>query len=122
MPASVIPMGGKRQGKYVLLEACLPQRPPQRIGVLLVDPAADRVWIRLRGKYDDLAEPEDVEVLEALEGDLRQRAREMGAAAWLEWLEDSLSNVLRVSDREAVEVDAFSRALERLYGEHVEPV
>jgi len=119
MPASVIQMGGKRQGQYVLLEACLPERPPQRIGVLLVDPAADRAWIRLRGKYDDLAEPEDAEVLEALEEDLRQRAREMGAAAWLEWLEDTLSNVLRVSDREAVEVDAFSRALERIYGEHV---
>jgi phage repressor protein C with HTH and peptisase S24 domain len=46
----------------------------------------------------------------------------MGAGAWLDWLEDSLSNVLRVSDREPVQVDAFSRVLERLYTGLVEPV
>lgn len=122
MPASVIPIGGKREGSYVLLEACLPQQPPRTIGVLLVDAGADRAWIRLRGKYDDLADPEDVEVLEALEEALHQQARDMGANAWLGWLEDSLSSVLRVSDREVIHVDAFSRALERLYAEHVEPV
>jgi hypothetical protein len=35
-------------------------------------------------------------------------------------LEDSLSNTLRVSPRESVSVDAFSRVLDRLYREHVE--
>ena len=122
MPASVIPISGKREGQYVLLEACLPQRPPQTIGVFLLDASADRAWIRLRRNYDDLAEPDDAEVLQAIEEDLRKRAGEMGAAAWLEWLEDTFSNVLQLSDREAIQVDAFSRALERLYGEYVEPV
>ena len=35
-------------------------------------------------------------------------------------LEDTLSNTLRVSPRETVSVDAFSRVLDRLYREHVE--
>jgi phage repressor protein C with HTH and peptisase S24 domain len=45
---------------------------------------------------------------------------ESGAEVFLQTLEDSLSNTLRVSPRESVPVDAFSRVLDRLYREHVE--
>jgi len=120
MPASVIPMGVRREGAYVLVEAALPERPPQAIGVLLLDPAGARGWVRLRRRYDALAEPGDAEVLEALEEDLRARMAEMGAPSCLTWLEDTLSNVLRVSERRIVPVDSFTRVLDRLYAEHVE--
>ena len=120
MPASVIPISGRR-GTYVLLEAVLPGRPPHNIGVLLNDPAGDRAWVRMRPHYDDIAEPEDAEVLESLEEDIRRHADEMGAEAYLASLEDSLSNVVRVSERQAVTVDSFTRVLDRLYTEHVEP-
>jgi phage repressor protein C with HTH and peptisase S24 domain len=46
----------------------------------------------------------------------------MGASALLDWLEDSLSNALRVSERQSVAVDSFTRVLDRLYGENVAPV
>jgi SOS-response transcriptional repressor LexA len=87
-----------------------------------VDPAADRAWVRLRQRYESIAAPEDAEVLEALEQDIRARSAERGAEAFLAWLEDSLSNALRVSERCSVDVDAFSRVLERLFSEHVEKV
>jgi SOS-response transcriptional repressor LexA len=122
MPASVIPISGKREGTYVLLEAVLPGRAPRTIGVVLIDPANDRGWVRLKPRYDDCADPEDAEVLEALETDLRRRIEEGGAEACLAAMEDSLSNVLRVSERRTLMVDAFSRFLDRLYREHVEPV
>jgi len=122
MPSSVISISGKREGQYMLLEACLPGRAPCTIGVLLADPATDRAWLRLRRRFDDLAAPEDAEVLEALEPDLRQRLADWGAARWLEWMEDSLSNVLRIGQRHTVVVDAFSRVLDRLYDSHVERV
>ena len=122
MPASVTPISARRKGTYVLLEAALPARPVQTIGVLLVDPAADRAWVRLRQRYESIAAPEDAEVLEALEEDIRARSAEMGAEAFLAWLEDSLSNALRVSERRGVDVDAFSRVVERLYHQHVEKV
>lgn len=122
MPSSVISISGRREGEYVLLEACLPARAPRNIGVLLVDPASDRAWLRLRRRFDDLAAPEDAEVLEALEPDLRQRLAESGAALWLRWMEDSLSNVLRISERRMVAVDAFSRVLDRLYDSYVEKI
>jgi SOS-response transcriptional repressor LexA len=122
MPASVVSITGNRPGTYVLLEAVLPGEAPRQIGVILIDPATDRGWVKLRGRYDDFAAPEDIEVLDALESDLRNKLAEMGAERCLASLEDSLSNVLRVGERQAVAVDAFSRVIERLYGEHVEPV
>ena len=122
MPASVVPINACREGTYVLLEAALPGRPARAVGVLLLDPAGGRFWVRMRPRYDDLAEPEDAEVLEALEDDIRTQAQRMGAEGCLASLEDSLSNVLRVSDRRTVAVDAFTRVLDRLYGENVDPV
>jgi SOS-response transcriptional repressor LexA len=91
----------------------------QNIGVLLIDPESGKGWLRMRREYGDVADPEDAAVLEALEEDIRGRIGEMGAGAFLESLEDSLSNAVRVSERQAVTVDAFTRVLERLYEEHV---
>jgi hypothetical protein len=87
MPASVVSISGRREGVYVLVEAALPGRAPRNIGVILTDVAEDRSWLRLRERYDDLAEPEDAEVLEALEDDLRGKLAESGAEAFLRWLE-----------------------------------
>jgi SOS-response transcriptional repressor LexA len=117
-PATVIPIAGQRQGVFVVLEAALPERPLTPIGVLLIDPASDRGWVRLRERFDDLTD--DPAVLEALEPHLRSCLAEHGAEAFLQSLEDSLSNVLRVSGRQAIGVDAFTRVLEKIYGEHVE--
>src|SRR6516164_9122935 len=120
MPASVVPLRARREGTYVFLEAVLPERPAQNIGVLLFDLESDRAWLRMRGDYTELADLDDAEVLEALEQDIQERLAEMGAAACLAWLEDTLSNVLRVSDRRTIAVDSFTRAVERLYSGHVE--
>jgi SOS-response transcriptional repressor LexA len=120
LPASVTSIAARRQGIYVLLEAHLPGQPAFPIGVYLVDPASGRLWLRMRRAYDGLAGPDDIEVLEAIEEDIRSRAAELGSEAFLQWIEDSLSNVVRVSQRQTVEVDAFSRVLDRLFDRHVE--
>ncbi|HEX3744782.1 MAG TPA: S24 family peptidase [Bryobacteraceae bacterium] len=122
MTASVTSINARRMGTYVLLEAHLPGRPARPIGVYLFDPASGRLWLRMRASYDDLADPDDIEVLQALDEDIRARAAESGAAAYLESLEDSLSGVLRVSERQTVEVDAFSRVADRLFDGHVEKI
>lgn len=118
MPATIVPINGLRQGEFVVIEAALPGGPPRPVGILLADPASDRAWVRLRPRFDDLTE--DTEVLDALEADLRAKASEIGAAALLASLEDSASNTIRISERKQAQVDAFTRALERLYAEHVE--
>ena len=120
MPARVVSITGRRQGTYVLLEAALPGRPRQNIGVLLIDPEGGRGWVRMRREYGETADPEDAEILEALEEEIRGRLAETGAEAYLAALEDSLSNAVRVSERQTVAVDAFTRVLDQLYDEHVE--
>jgi SOS-response transcriptional repressor LexA len=122
LPASVTPINARRQGIYVLLESHLPGQSARNIGVYLVDPASGRLWLRMRRAYEGLAEPEDIEVLQALEEDILAHASEIGAEAFLASLEDSLSNVIRVSDRQSVEIDAFSRVADRLFDEHVEKI
>jgi SOS-response transcriptional repressor LexA len=114
---AVVPIGGVRQGTYVVLEAALPDRTPQPIGVVLIDPATNRGWVRLLPAFDHLTN--DTEVLDALEDDLRTQIANAGAEAFLRSLEDSLSNVVRVGERMSVVVDAFTRVVERLYVEHV---
>jgi phage repressor protein C with HTH and peptisase S24 domain len=121
LPASVTSIAARRQGIYVLLEAHLPGQPVRPIGVYLMDPSSGRVWLRMRATYD-FAAPEDSEVLEALEEDIRSHAAEVGAEAFLQWLEDSLSNVVRVGQRQTIEVDAFSRVADRLFDQHVEKI
>ena len=122
MRASVTPINARRQGAYVLLEAHLPGQAAFHIGVYLVDPASDRLWLRMRGNYGDVGEPEDGEVLNALADDMRSRAGEMGAEAFLQSMEDSLSNAVRVGDRQTTEVDSFSRVADQLFDRHVEKI
>jgi SOS-response transcriptional repressor LexA len=120
VPASVIQINGRRQGEYVLLETALPARAACAIGVILLDLESGRPWFRMRREFDSLADPEDAEVLEGLAEHIQQCLTESGADNFLRTLEDSLSNALRITERRAVSVDAFSRALDRLYREHVE--
>ena len=122
MPASVVTLGGTREGVYVLLEACLPGHEPLTVGVLLVDPASDRGWLRLCEQFDELAEGEDAEDAAVLGEGLRERLAESGAAVFLAWMEDTLSNVLRVGERQTVGVDAFSRVLDQLFDAHVQKI
>ncbi len=123
--SAIIPFRRSREGVYVVLEVHFPNQPARNIGVLLADAAPATIhakpWLRLLSAYD-FADPEDAEVLELLEDDMLRNASGMGALQYLDWLEDTLSNVLRVSDRHLVQVDSFTRALDRLYSEYVEPV
>ncbi|MDP2997266.1 MAG: S24 family peptidase [Bryobacterales bacterium] len=109
------------RGECVVLQAALPGRPLENIGVLLLDPATDRVYRRLRRDWDSLAGWEDAEVLELLEDDLAAKAGEMGGAALVQYLEQNASNLIRVTDREAIQLADFEARLNRLYRENVKP-
>ena len=108
-----------RQGQFLLLTADLPGHPAETIGVLLLDPKTDKLYIRLRRDWEEIASEDDAEVLAELEDDLSSKGHESGGAALFELLEESASNSLRVTDREAVSVRNFDRKLSELYREHV---
>ena len=102
-----------------LVEAALPGRGAEPIGVLLHSPAADSLHLKLRRDWEAVAEEEDAEVLRALADDLDRKARELGASALLGSLEDTLSNAIRLSPRREVLAADPQRAVARLYREHV---
>ncbi len=116
MPSSAVL--ATQEGRYSVLEADLSDAGTAVIGVLLEDPSTDRLYVRLRRDWGEIA-GEDAEVFEALEDDLNSKAAELGAARLFDWLEDTLSNAVRITDRQAVLVGNFDRTLNRLYSQHV---
>src|SRR5579883_1307719 len=109
---------GTQSARFSIVVVELAGREAVNAGILLEDPSTDRLWIRLRRDWYEIA-PGEAEVLAELEDDLFLKAREMGAERLLQTIEDSWSNIVRVTDRRQVMVDDFERTLARLYREHV---
>jgi len=125
MPSVVSIATGRRphhqhQGEYLIVELALPGGPQRNIGVLLRDAESGQVYSKIRKEWQDVGDPEEAEWLEALDEDFEAKILEMGGDGFLQHLEDSLSNALRLSERTSVGVDDFERTLARLYEEHVE--
>lgn len=109
-----------RQADLRLLELALPGKDTEVCGVLLFDPSEERLGVRLRRDWDALTSDEnDLDVLELLEEDLRQKAAEIGSRAFLDYLEDTLSNTIRLSEPETVLMGGFTSTLNRMYEKHV---
>ncbi len=108
-----------REGEYSILQLALPGRPPVNFAVLLLDPAADRLYLKAREDFAAIADEEDRELLELLAGDMARRAKETGARAFFEQLEDSLSNSLRITERSVTAVRDYAHTLDSLFREHV---
>ena len=101
-----------------ILQLEVPGNAPVSAGVLLEDPAHDRLYVRFRRDWDVIA-PTEATLLSELESDLAAKAQDLGAARVLEQLLDTLSNTLTISDPREVMVEDFDRAVLRLYREHV---
>jgi SOS-response transcriptional repressor LexA len=108
-----------RLGKYCIVEADTLEQGTMKLGILLQDPQADSLRLRFRRDLDSLG-IEDLEVLNSLADDLAQKAHELGAEKLFEYLEDTLSGAIRITDREEVLVSDFDRALDRLYLKNVQ--
>src|SRR5437868_7029693 len=102
---------------FSVLQLALPAKSARNIGILLLDIETGRLYKKLRRDWNAIADPDDVEVLELLDGDLEAKIGEMGGEAFLRSLEDTLSNSLLISERFAVSVPDFKTALNRLFEE-----
>jgi phage repressor protein C with HTH and peptisase S24 domain len=108
-----------RTAFYSVVQASLPGMAEENCGVLLLDTDSNELYLRFRRDWELFA-GEESEVLSLLADDLERRARETGARELVEELESSLSNVIRITDRQPVLVADFEKALNRLYAEHVQ--
>jgi phage repressor protein C with HTH and peptisase S24 domain len=118
MPTSAVILQ-PRIGRYCLVQADTPEHGTVNLGILLEDPQTDALRLRFRRDLESLAN-EDLDVLSALAEDLAQKAHELGAEKLFEYLEDTLSGAIRITDRKEVLVSDFDRTLNRLYLENVQ--
>src|SRR5208283_4147275 len=105
--------------RYAILAAHVLGEGKTPAGILLEDSREDRLYIRLRKDWEEIADEEEAEVLSLLEDDLNAKASEMGAGKLLAWLEEDASGSITIDDPEDVLVEDFPRALNRLYRQHV---
>jgi phage repressor protein C with HTH and peptisase S24 domain len=117
---STVASANTHHGKYSIVQVDLPGQGVVSLGVLLQDSNTGALHLRFRRDMDLLAEEEDLSILAALADDLADKAREMGSEELFGYLEGALSGSVRISDRETILVDDFSRTLERLYRQHVQ--
>lgn len=102
-----------RTVEYRVLEAL-----GENCGVIVADPEAGGCAFRFREDFREWA-GEEAEVLEALVAQLPALAEEMGARAFLEWVDETLSNTLRVSEpAQTIAID-LDRTAQALYRRHV---
>ncbi len=114
---------------FSVLELALPGRDPSPAGVLLYDEESERLGVKLRRDWTQLAsaaelEEDDTVLLASVEGEIKRRAAHDGATPTLHWLEESLANVLRLSERHAVASGklGFEFTLHSLYMETMRSV
>jgi hypothetical protein len=113
-----MPVATTHSARVSILELEMPGEARLNVGVLLEDLAGDHLYLRLRRDWDVIA-PGEAEVLSALQDDLAAKAAELGARRLIEYLGDTLSNVLRLTPPREVVVEDFERSLARLYRENV---
>jgi putative nucleotidyltransferase with HDIG domain len=104
--------------EWTLLVLRLPGQSPKPAGILLLDPTADRLYVRLRD--DLLGIDEDVaQVFEELGPDLEQLSQDMGGENLLRLLEDQASLTFQVEDRQEIQMASVEETLADLFHLHV---
>ncbi|HEY6347525.1 MAG TPA: DUF3037 domain-containing protein [Bryobacteraceae bacterium] len=99
---------------YNILRFALPNGEVFPIGVLIYDPAADRLHVRIRPGWKSLPE-EQGEILNSLADDLKRKVDQLGALQVIQWLEDRLSNALQISERHELASADPESELDKLY-------
>lgn len=120
MPAAVISIGSQLRAEFAVLYLAPPGAARIPFGVLLHSPSGGLGW-KFRDDLDELPiSPEDVEYVACLDADFQARVAESSGTEFLEWLEDSLSGFLLISEREAVSGRSAPQILDRLFAQHVD--
>ena len=103
----------------IVVSAHLPRQGPINIGVLVLDEAGDRLYIRFRTDFEGTADPLDLEVIQAMPEMIESLALEMGALGVLQYLEDTASNAIRMGERITIAADTGSDAVDLAFEEYI---
>ena len=103
----------RRTAYFLVLQFAECDRELWSLAVLLFDTQSDKLHIRCRDNLTEIARA-DAEVLGLLLCQLCAEADTTSGELLLRRLEDTLSNVVRISDRVAVQIDTVPAALDEL--------
>jgi hypothetical protein len=106
--------------EYMLLQAALPEAQIEDIGILLLDSDSDQLHSRFRRDFETFV-GDEADWFENLADEVPARSQEVGAQKCLDWLESSLSHVLRISPRFAIRADNNFQTVQRLYLKYIRP-
>jgi hypothetical protein len=105
-----------RPATWACLEAHIPGRNALRIGVLLLENYSDSLHLKMRPHWWlELEGTEEYEVWEDLSEDFRNKAHMMGGKAFVDWLAESCSHVIRISSVQTVRLKQIETALADMY-------
>lgn len=120
MPVTAMPTSISREGVYVLLEWMSPGQARRPVGVVLMDPASGRTWLKMLSDSAHIVDDLDAEVFEGMAQELRALLEIHGTEKFWHFLEADFSGSMTLTERRPIPVDAFTRVLAKLYEEHVE--
>src|SRR3954471_20374166 len=102
--------------EWACLEAHLPGQRARQIGIVLLESGSDFLHIKVQQNWWlGVADREEHEIWEALSADLREKAHVMSGKAFLEWLQDSCSHVIRLGRPHFIEVKQIETTIARIY-------
>jgi len=101
-PRVIYPMGVRTD--RAPFESCVllfapPTGPVCEVAVLILDVLSDELQMRLNEHWKEVARAEDVAYISTLAQDFELQAKEIGGSRLLDTLEDTLSNIVRITDR-----------------------
>jgi HD-like signal output (HDOD) protein len=111
--------GTIKHGEWMLLLMQLPGQEPQPVGILLLDSAADKLYVRLSDLNLEEMDPDVAEVWNLLGSDLEQQSREMGGLGVFRHLENEASLTFTVGNRREAWISTVESTLEELFRDNV---
>jgi hypothetical protein len=103
----------KRRAELMYLQYFPTGGDYRNIAILILDREENMLFMRFTENWAGLDDCE-LEILSALGEDLHAKARELGAAMLVDYLQGALSNALRITDSQSIFVDDLEVELERL--------
>lgn len=107
-----------RNVEWAVLTAQLPGRDAVSVGILLVDLASDKLYIKLLPELTG-ADEDVAEFWRELPNDLLERSKAVGGGQILYWLETTASHLIQLGPRDLAEVSNPEAKLDLLYDRHV---
>lgn len=106
--------------EYLLVQAALPEAQIENIGILLLDFESEQLQSRFRRDFEAFA-GDEAYWFENLADEVSAKSQELGGRECLDWMESTLSHVLRISPRFCIIVNNYHQTATRLYLKYIRP-